>query len=120
MTDETYPGPPADPTAVQLAAAVRRRTDQLTPGPVPWAALQRRHRRGTVRRGSLALAGVVAAAAGVLLAVTSGIGPLTATTQDVTPAGPWPGDPGLSAGSPWSDSLLARMDAVLGGSSGAT
>lgn len=120
MTDETTPTPAAEPGAAELAVAVRRRADQLTPGPIPWAALQRRHRRGTVRRGSMALAGVVAAAAAVVIAVTSGISPLSATSQDVSPAGPWPGDPGLSAGTSWGDALLERMDTSLGGSSGST
>ena len=113
MTDETYPVPAAD-----LAVAVRRRADALTPGPVPWAGLQRRHRRATVRRGSIVLAGVVAAAACLLIAVTSGIGPLSATSRDLAPAGPWPGDPRLSAGTPWAGALLRHVDDTLGRSTG--
>lgn len=120
MTDETSPAPAAEPGAAELAVAVHQRTDELTPGPVPWAALERRHRRGTLRRGSLALAGVVAAAAAVLVAVTSGIGPLSATSEDVVPAGPWPGDPVLSAGSPWADGLMERVSSTIGARPGAT
>jgi hypothetical protein len=107
MTNEQSPVPSAD-----LAVAVHRRAERLDPGPVPWAALQRRHHRGTVRRRSLALAGVAAAAAGILLAATSGVGLLTATSKDVSPAGPWPGDPGLSASSPWGVALLQRASTL--------
>jgi hypothetical protein len=113
MSERTSPEP-----VTGIAEWVRRRTDELAPSPVPWAALERRRRRGVVRRGSLAVAGMVAVAATVVLAVTSGFGPLTSTSQHVQPAGPWPGDPGLSAGSPWAEGLLRQVDVELGGSSG--
>jgi len=49
---------PADlPEAVRQA--VRTQVDALEVSPVPWAALERRHRRGTVRRYGLAACSVV-------------------------------------------------------------
>jgi hypothetical protein len=106
MSDESFP---------ELAVAVRRRADDITPTPAPWEALQRRHRRNALRRGSMAVATVVATV--VLFAVTGGAGLLVAERQDVLPAGPWSGDPELSQGSLWAEELLRHADRALGGSS---
>ena len=99
----------------EIAVAVRHRTDALPPMPAPWEALERRHRNGILRRGSAAAA-VMATAAAVLLAVTTGLGSLSTTQGDVVPAGPWPGDPGLTQGSPWAAELARHVPVDLGGS----
>ena len=97
----------------EIAVAVRRHTDVLPPMPAPWEALERRHRKGLLRRGSAAAA-VIATAAAVLLAVATGLGSLTTTQEDVVPAGPWPGDADLAQGSVWAGDLARHVHADLG------
>ena len=97
----------------EIAVAVRRHTDVLPPMPAPWAALERRHRNGLLRRGSVA-ATAIATAAAVLLAVATGLGSLTTTQEDVVPAGPWTGDADLAQGSVWAGDLARHVHTDLG------
>jgi hypothetical protein len=101
-----------------LAVAVRRRTDALPATPVPWAALERGHRNRLRRRASVAAAGAVAAVAGLLVAVTGVLGGPTTSQEDVAPAGPWPGDPGLAEGSAWARDLHRGVENTCGYESG--
>ena len=100
MSERTSPGP-----VTGIGEWVRRRTDELAPSPVPWAALERRHRRGVVRRASLAVAGVVAV---VLVA-----GTVAALTGDdrtaLLPAVPTPTGPLPSSGC--EDEKVTKADA---------
>src|SRR4051794_39089685 len=93
--------------------AVQARTDELAVPPVPWAALQRRHRRATARTVAVSTTSVVAVAALVAVGAPAGIRNLADfDSSRVAPADPGNAVPRgrLAADPAWVARMLRHAD----------